>query len=86
MKNIIYVTYPCNRIGDHLPDKAIVHLPSTLTMKSVYDRMKEDFRSQRETVSQPQFYNLWKEYARVISIAVAYLAPRSVLSAKLTKY
>lgn len=56
------------RIGDHLPDKAIMHLPSTLTMKSVYDRMKEDFGSQRETVSQPQFYNLWKEYYSHVTI------------------
>ena len=54
------------RIGDHMPDKTAVHLPSSLTVKNVYERMKEEC-SQR-IVSQPQFYNLWKQHYSNVTI------------------
>ena len=31
-------------------------------MKGVYERMSEEMASSASVISQPQFYNLWKEY------------------------
>ena len=59
------------RIGDHLPDKLVIHLPSSLTVKAVYERMVEEMTTcsmLHSTVSQPQFYNLWKEFYPQVSI------------------
>ena len=62
-----------------MPDKAVVHLPSSLTVKSVYDRMKEEFGLQREVVSQPQFYTLWKEYYPHVTIPAVSHAGKTLL-------
>ena len=53
------------RIGDHLPDKLVIHLPNSLTRKAVYERLVEEMATSsmlHSSVSQPQFYNLWTEY------------------------
>lgn len=58
-----------SRIGDHLPDRLAIHLPSSLTMKGVYERMSEEMASNTcSVISRPQFYNLWKEYFPHITI------------------
>ena len=48
----------------------LVHLPSALTVKSVYERMLQDIAliSKEGAISQPQFYNLWKEFYSHVSI------------------
>ena len=59
-----------DRVGDHLPDKSIIHLPSMLTVKSIFARMNEEIHSQdqSEVISQAQFYILWKEFFPHVSI------------------
>ena len=44
-----------------MPDKMAIHLPSSLTVKMIYERMREE-RTSDSMISQPQFYNLWKEF------------------------
>jgi len=52
-----------------MPDKAAIHLPSMLTAKAVYERMKEDFEiDQRIVVSLAQFYHLWSEFYSHVTI------------------
>lgn len=52
-----------------MPDKAAIHLPSMLTVKSVYERMKEDLEADKHIViSLPQFYHLWNEFYSYVSI------------------
>ena len=58
-----------NRVGDHMPDKAAIHLPSMLTVKTVHERMKEEFEAdQRIVISLPHFYYLWNEWYPHVSI------------------
>ena len=75
----VYVNFSCSnsrfsftgRIGDRLPDKLVINLPSSLTVKAVYERMVEEMMGSSmlsSFVSQPQFYNLWKEYYPHVSI------------------
>lgn len=61
-----------HRIGDHMPDKTAVHLPSSLTVKNVYGRMREE--CSQSIVSQPQFYNLWKQYYSHVTIPAVSLS------------
>lgn len=52
-----------------MPDKAAIHLPSMLTVKAVYERMKEDLETdQHIVISLPQFYHLWNEFYSHVSI------------------
>ena len=51
-----------------MPDKAAIHLPSMLTVKSVYERMKEDLEADKHIViSLPQFYHLWNEFIHMLA-------------------
>lgn len=51
-----------HRMGDHMPDRMAIHLPSSLNTRKVYERMKEDLHSSKAVVvSQSQFYTLWKQ-------------------------
>ena len=56
------------RVGDQLPDRLMTHLPSSLTQRAVYERMKEEMSGVTSCVSLPQFYNLWKDYYPHVSI------------------
>jgi hypothetical protein len=48
------------QIGDSMPDRMALHLPSFLTNANVYSRMKEELEaSGRQVISQSHFYNLW---------------------------
>lgn len=64
-----------DRVGDHLPDKSVIHLPSMLTIKGVYSRMNEEIDAQdSEVISQAQFYLLWKEFyphVRIPAVSIA---------------
>ena len=56
------------RLGDYLPDKLAIHLPSSMTVKGIFDRMCEELITTTSLVSQAQFYNLWKEYYPHVTI------------------
>lgn len=48
------------QIGDRMPDRLAIHLPSFLTQSAVYMRMKEDFKTTNQpVVSNSQFHHLW---------------------------
>ena len=50
-----------NTVGDHMPDRMAVHLPSFLTSAQVYIRMKEDLEARgQKTICPSHFYNLWQ--------------------------
>ena len=52
-----------------MPDKVAIHLPSMLTVKAVYERMKEDLETDLHiVVSLAQFYHLWSEFYSHVSI------------------
>ena len=51
-----------------MPDKVAIHLPSMLTRKSVYDRMKQERVECASLVSQSQFYALWSKHYPHVSI------------------
>ena len=46
-----------------MPDKLAIHLPSSLTAKAIYERMREECGVEN-VISQPQFYklNLFHEF------------------------
>ena len=56
-----------DQIGDHMPDRLAIHLPSFLTQSAVYSRMKEDFEMRSQPViSSSHFYGLWSsEFSHV---------------------
>ena len=58
------------KIGDRMPDKPVVHLPSSLTKTSVYERMKRDMADlgKKSLVSQSQFFKLWDTHYKHVSI------------------
>lgn len=58
-----------NQIGDHLPDKMAIHLPSFLTNKMIYERLISEFRAKGEDhISSSHFYKLWSEEFPHVSI------------------
>lgn len=52
-----------NLIGDHMPDKNQIHLPSWETQKSIYSRYVDDMADQGietdEVVALSSFYRIW---------------------------
>jgi hypothetical protein len=57
-------------IGDHLPQRMVIHLPSNLTKLFIFQRMVEDFKSREEVthISQSGFFKLWEEHFSHVSI------------------
>ena len=51
-----------------MPDKVAIHLPSMLTRKSVYERMKQERVDCDSPVSQSQFYSLWSQHYPHVTI------------------
>ena len=43
-----------------MPDRLAIHLPSSLTAKAIYERMREE--RGENVISQPQFYHLFREF------------------------
>lgn len=57
---IAWMEFYFNQVGDHLPDRMAIHLPSFLTNSLVFNRMNEDFTARRlPVISQSHFYKLW---------------------------
>lgn len=48
-----------------MPHRQALHLPSTLTQRAVYDKMKIEFE---KTVSVQQFYKLWNMHFKDVTI------------------
>lgn len=58
-----------SQVGDCMPDRMAVHLPSFLTNALVYSRMKDELEaSGRQVISQSHFYNLWSSEFPHVSI------------------
>lgn len=57
-------------MGDQMPDRGVIHLPSSLTKVQVYQKMHTEMKSRgkEHVVSQSQFFNLWKEEFGNVSI------------------
>lgn len=57
-------------IGDQLPDRGIVHLPSCLTHKAIYLRMATELREAGKIniISVAQFYKLWSTHFDHVTI------------------
>ena len=51
-----------------MPDKIAIHLPSMMSRKSAYERMKQERSDCASLVSQSQFYTLWKQHYPHVSI------------------
>ena len=51
-------------VGDSVPNQMSLHLPSSLTKLSVYQRLHDDLkkRGKNEIVSQSQFFKLWESH------------------------
>ena len=51
-------------LGDHMPQRHIIHLPSCLSKLSVYNKMTQDLASrQKESIiSKSQFFLLWDQH------------------------
>ena len=49
-------------MGDRMPDRPTVHLPSSLSKVSIYNEMVDDLRRRGKDVviSQSQFFEVWK--------------------------
>lgn len=67
-----------DQIGDQMPDRLAVHLPSFLTQAAVYSRMKEEFESRGQpVVSSSHFYGLWGSDFSHVSIPKVYIMLQS---------
>jgi hypothetical protein len=64
------MTYFFNLIGDHLPHRMGIHLPSNLTKVAVYQRLVDDMRARHKPsiISQSQFFRIWDEKFGNVSI------------------
>lgn len=59
-KAIAWMHHYFQQIGDQMPDRMAIHLPSLLTNTLIYSRMVEDMAAHGdEAISKSQFYNLW---------------------------
>ena len=66
-------------VGDQLPHRMAVHLPSSLTKSGVYQRLVADMKQREKPaiVSQPQFFRLWDEHFQHVSIPKVWLLCRA---------
>ena len=62
-------------MGDKMPDRATIHLPSCLSKLSVYHRMASDLkeRGRSQVVSQSQFFEIWKTRFHHVTIPKVFL-------------
>ena len=66
---IAWMQHYFDQVGDHMPDRMAIHLPSFLTNAAVHLRMKEELESSgRHVNSQSHFYNLWSSEFPHVSI------------------
>ena len=59
-----------NLIGDHMPHQMGIHLPSSLTKVSVYQRMLSELKSRGKVsiISKAHFFKLWEEQFSQVTI------------------
>ena len=57
-------------MGDRMPDRPTVHLPSSLSKVSIYNEMVDDLRRRGKDVviSQSQFFEVWKLHFSHVTI------------------
>lgn len=59
-KAIAWMQHYFHQVGDQMPDRMAIHLPSFLTNALVYSRMIDELEIRGdEVISKSQFYNLW---------------------------
>ena len=58
------------RIGDRMPDRPTIHLPSSLSKISIYQNMTEELQQRGKSVviSQSQFFDVWKTHFGHVTI------------------
>lgn len=66
-------------MGERMPDRATVHLPSCLSKLSIYTRMECELKARRreKVVSQSQFFEIWKAHFHHVTIPKVCLARNS---------
>ena len=59
-----------NLVGDYMPIRMVVHLPSNLSKLSVYQRMVVDMTNRKKDsiVSKSHFFRLWEEHFSHVNI------------------
>ena len=78
-KAIAWIQNYVDLLGDHLPHRMIVHLPSNLTKVGIYHKMVDDFQQRKQasdTVSQSNFFKIWDEHFSHVTIPKVDLAIR----------
>lgn len=57
-------------MGDKMPDRATIHLPSCFSKLSVYQRLVQEFkdRGKGQIICQSQFFEVWKTHFHHVSI------------------
>ena len=71
-KAIVWMERYFNLIGDHMPDKNQIHLPSWESQKSIYTRYVDDMADQGivtdEVIALSSFYRIWSTHVNHVSI------------------
>lgn len=64
-------------VGDRMPDRMAIYLPSFWTNVNVYKRMAEELESRgQEVISQSHFYDLWQSefsYVTIPKVGLAFI-------------
>lgn len=57
-------------MGDKMPDRGTIHLPSCFSKLSIYQRLVQEFKDRRkdQIISQSQFFEIWKTHFHHVSI------------------
>lgn len=57
-------------MGDKMPDRGTIHLPSCFSKLSVYQRLVHEFkeRGKMQVISQSQFFEVWKTHFHHVTI------------------
>ena len=57
-------------MGDKMPNRGTIHLPSCFSKLSIYQRLVQEFKDRRkdQIISQSQFFEIWKTHFHHVSI------------------
>lgn len=75
--NTLCTSHACTidfyRVGDQMPDRVAVHLPSMLSRRMVYEMMVEECKDKdTRDIRQSQFYKLWDQhYSHVTNTCIS---------------
>ena len=72
---IAWMEHYFSLVGDHMPHRMGIHLPSSLTKTAIYQRLVSDMkaRDRPSVVSQAQFFKLWEDHYSNVTIPKVYL-------------